>query len=164
LIRHDPYAVSPPQEPFDYIVDDEPLRRAPPGSPTLLETAHSALRLAPDSLFRNWRNECMTIREEIGLVHGLGPVAVLHINGAIFLYPRGFGADILDFEATVIDPAGEAIISVGVGGAHRAPVQQKLAKVLDWYRTEIKLRNSNSSPLLTVFELWTDGRPLRRAS
>ena len=106
----------------------------------------------------------VTIREEIGLVHGLGPVAVLNINGAIFLYPRGFGADVLDFEATVIDPAREAIVSVGVGGAHRAPVQRKLAKVLDWYRTEIKLRDNSSSPLLTVFELWTDGRPLRRAS
>ena len=164
MIRHDPYAVSPPREPFDYIVDDEPLRRAPPGSPRLLETAHSALRLAPDLLFRNWRNEYVSVREEIGFLCGLGPVAVLHIHGAIFLYPRGFGADVLDFEATVIDPAGEAIVSVGVGGAHRAPVQRKLAKVLDWYRTEIKLRDSNSSPLLTVYELWTDGRPLRRAS
>jgi hypothetical protein len=164
LIRHDPYAVSPPQEPFDYIVDDEPLRREPPGSPTLLETAHSALRLAPDSLFRNWRNEYVSVREEIGFLYGHGPVAVLHIRGAIFLYPRGFGADVLDFDATIIDPAGEAVVSVGVGGAHRAPVQRKLAKVLDWYRTEIKLRDSNSSPLLTVFELWTDGRPMRRAS
>ena len=164
MIRHDPYAVSPPRESFDYIVDDEPLRRAPPGSPTLLDAAHSALRLAPDSLFRNWRNEYVTVREEIGLVHGPGPVTVLHIQGAIFLYPRGFGADLLDFEATVIDPAGEAVVSVGVGGAHRSPVQRKLAKVLDWYRTEVKLRDDNASPLLTVYELWTDGRPLRRAS
>lgn len=164
MIRHDPYAVSPPQEPFDYVVDDEPLRRAPPGSLTLLETAYSALRLAPDSLFRNWRNEYVTVREEIGLVHGGDPVAVLHVQGAIFLHPRGFGADVLDFEATVIDPAGEAVVSVGVGGAHRAPVQRKLAKVLDWYRTELKLRDDNALPLLTVFELWTDGRPLRRAS
>jgi hypothetical protein len=164
LIRHDPYAVSPPQEPFDYIVDDEPLRRTPPGSPTLLETAHSALRLAPDSLFRNWRNEYVSVREGIGFLYGHGPVAVLRIRGAIFLYLRGFGADVLDFEATVIDPAGEAVVSVGVGGAHRAPVQRKLAKVLDWYRTERQLRDSNSSPLLTVFELWTDGQPMRRAS
>ena len=164
MIRHDPYAVSPPQEEFDYIVDDEPLRRAPPHSPTLLETAHSALRLAPDSLFRKWRNEYVSVREEIGFLFGLGPVAVLRIHGAIFLYPRGFGADVLDFEATVIDPVGEAVVSVGVGGVHRAPVQRKLAKVLDWYRTEIKLRDDNSSPLLTAYELWTDGRPLRRAS
>jgi hypothetical protein len=164
LIRHDPYAVPPPQEEFDYIVDDEPLRRAPPHSPTLLETAHSALRLAPDSLFRKWRNEYVSVREEIGFLFGLGPVAVLRIHGAVFLYPRGFGADVLDFDATIIDPAGEAIVSVGVGGTHRASVQRKLAKILDWYGTEIKLRDSNSPPLLTVFELWTDGRPLRRAS
>lgn len=164
MIRHDPYAVSPPQESFDYIVDDEPLRRAAPGSPTLLETAHSAIRLAPDSFYRNWRNEYVAVREEIGVFQGLGPVTILRVQGAVVLHPRGFGADVLDFEAIVIDPAGEAIVSMGVGHACRAPVQRKLARVLDWYRTELRLRDGNLPPLLTAFEFWTDSKPLRRAS
>jgi hypothetical protein len=164
MIRHDPYAVQPPQESFDYVVDDEPIRRTPPGSPTLLEPAHSALRLAPDSPYRNWRNEYLIVREETGIFNDLGMVTVLRICGAVFLRPRGFGADILDFEAMVIDPAGEAVVSVGVGGAHRAAIQRKLSKALDWYRTEIKLRDENAQPLLTVSELWTGGELVRMAS
>lgn len=164
MIRHDAYAVSPPCESFGYIVDDEPLQRAPPASTRLLEEAHSAVRLAPDSCYRNWRNEYVTVREEIGVVRRLGPATVLRVQGAIFLYPRGFGADLLDFEATVVDPAGEAIVSVGAGHAQRVAVHRKMALVLDWYRAELNLREENMPPLLTAIEFWTDCKPMRRAS
>jgi hypothetical protein len=164
VIRHDPYAVSPPREPFDYVVDDEPIRRAPVGSPRLLDDEHSALRLAPDSLFRSWRNEYVTVREDVGIFDRIAPVIVLKICGAVYLYPRGIGADLLDFEASVVDPAGQSIISVGAGQAHRVAVGHKIVRVLDWYRAEMKLREKGSAPLLTAFQLWTGTEPMRRAS
>ncbi len=164
MIRHDPYAISPPHAPFDYIVDDEPIRRAPIGSPRLLEEAHSALRLAPDLLFRTWRNEYVTVREDVGIYDRIGPVIILKISGAVYLYARGVGADLLDFEASVVDPAGQAIISVGTGQTHRAVVWQKIVKVLDWYRAEFKLREKGAAPMLTAFQLWMGAEHLKRAS
>jgi len=154
LIRHDPYAVPPPAEPFDYIVDDKPIRRMPPGNPRLLEADHSALRLAPDSHYRAWRNEYVTVREEVVALEGHQPVTVLRVQGSVCLHPRGFGVDILDFEAAIIDPAGEGLISVAAGGNDRVAVERKLMKVRDWYATELKLRDNGSKPLLTATELW----------
>ena len=164
MIRHDPYAVAPPSEPFDYIVDDEPIRRTPQGSPRLLQAAHSALRLAPDSLYRAWRNEYVMVREEIAAFHGYEPVTVLRVQGSVYLYPHGFGVDVLDFEAAVVDPAMEGLISVATGGADRSLVRRKVLKVLDWYRSELKLRDSGDKPLLTATELWFGEDWGRRAS
>ena len=62
--------------------------------------------------------------------------------------------DVLDFEAAIVDPAKEGLISVAVGGNERGTVERKLFKVLDWYRSELKLRDSGEKPLLTATELW----------
>lgn len=164
MIRHDPYAVPPPTGPFDYIVDGEPLRRAPPGSPTLLDTEDSARRLAPDCLYREWRNEYVLVREELVALNGHQPVTVLRIRGSVYLRPHGLGVDVLDFEAAIVDPAGEAHISVAAGGNDRGAVSRKLMKVRDWYRVELKLRDSGDKPLLTVTELWLGDGSGRRPS
>jgi len=154
MIRHDPYAVPPPAEPYDYVVADEPIHRMPPGNPRLLQADHSALRLAPDCLYRSWRNEYITVREEIAGVPGGEPVTVLHVRGSVYLHPHGLGVDILDFEADIVDPAKEGLISVAAAGNDRGTVERKLLRVLDWYRSEIKLRDSGENPLLTASELW----------
>jgi hypothetical protein len=154
MIRHDPYAVPPPAGPFDYVVDDEPIRRMPPGNPRLLQADHSALRLAPDCLYRSWRNEYVTLREEIASFQGHEPVTVLRVQGSVYLHPRGLGVDVLDFEAAIVDPAKEGLISVAAGGNERGAVERKIFKVLDWYRSEVKLRDSGEKPLLTAGELW----------
>jgi|GEM_PF-5751028 len=154
MIRHDPYAVPPPTEPFDYIVADEPIHRMPPGNPRLLQTDHSALRLAPDSQYRAWRNEYVTVREEVAAVQGGEPIAVLRVQGSVYLHPRGLGVDVLDFEAAIVDPGEEGLISVAAGGTDRGAVERKLFKVLDWYRSELKLRDNGEKPLLTATELW----------
>ena len=164
MIRHDPYAVSPPSEPFDYVVDDEPIRRAPSGSPKLLEVAHSALRLAPDCLYRAWRNEYIVVREEITALHGHEPVAVLRVQGSVYLRERGLGVDVGDFEAAIIDPGKEGLISVGAGGAERGAVERKVLKVLDWYRSELQLRDRGEKPLLTATQLWFGEDWARRPS
>ena len=154
MIRFDPYVVAPPGGSFDYVVDDLPIRRTPRGSPRLLQVSHSALRLSPDSEYRSWRNEYVMVREEISAFHGPKPVIVLRVRGSVLLHPRGLGADVLDFEAEVVDPAGEGLISVGAGGAERSTVERKVLRVLDWYRSELKLRESGEKPLLTAMELW----------
>jgi hypothetical protein len=154
MIRHDPYAVPPPSEPYDYVVDDDPIRGAPPGGPFLLEVAHSALRLAPDCLYRRWRNEYLGIREEIAAFHGHEPVTVLRIRGSIYLHTRGLGVDLLDFDAAVIDPAREALISVAAAGNDRAAVERKVLKTIDWYQTEFRLRDAGDKAMLTARELW----------
>ena len=154
MIRHDPYAVEPPREPFDYVVADEPICRSPPGSSRLLDPAHSALRLSPDSQFRAWRNEHVTVREEVVAVPGAQPVTVLRIHGSVYLQPHGLGVDVLDFEAAIVDPVGEGLVSVAAGGNDRGAIERKLAKVLDWYRSELNLRESGGMPLLTARELW----------
>lgn len=154
MIRHDPFAVPPPAEPYDYIVDDKPIRRMPPGNPRLLQADHSALRLAPDSQYRSWRNEYVTVREEIAAFQGHEPVTVLRVQGSVYLHPHGLGVDVLDFEAAIVDPTKEGLISVAAGGNDRGAVERKLFKVLDWYRSEVKLRESGEKPLLTATELW----------
>jgi hypothetical protein len=164
MIRHDPYAVSPPAEPFDYIVDDEPIRRMPPGNPRLLQADHSALRLAPDCQYRVWRNECVTVREEIMAVPGGEPITVLRVQGSVYLHPHGLGVDLLDFEAAIVDPAKEGLISVAAGGNDRGAVERKLLRVRDWYRSEFKLRESGQKPLLTATELWLGDDRERRPS
>ena len=45
--RFDPYAVSPPGESWGFIVDDEPIRRAPAGSDHLLEPDTGAEQEGP---------------------------------------------------------------------------------------------------------------------
>lgn len=164
MIRFDPYAVPPPAEPFDYVVDDEPIRRTPPGSPRLLQEDHSALRLSPDSVYRAWRNEYVTVREEIAAFRGIEPVTVLRVQGSVYLWPRGLGVDVLDFEAAIVDPARDGLISVATGGTDRRAVKRKVIKVLDWYRSELKLRDSGEKPLLTATELWFGEDWGRRAS
>ena len=164
MIRFDPCAVPSPAEPYDYIVDDEPIRRTPPGSPRLLQEHHSALRLSPDSVYRAWRNEYLTVREKIAACQGIEPVTVLRAQGSVYLHPRGFGVDVLDFEAAVVDPAREGLISVATGGTSRAAVKRKVLKVLDWYRSEPQLRDSGEKPLLMATELWFGEDWGRRAS
>jgi hypothetical protein len=164
VIRFDPYAVEPPGGSFDYIVDDLRIRRTPRGSPRLLHVSHSALRLSPDSEYRSWRNEYVMVREESSASYDRESVTVLRVRGSVFLHQRGLGADVLDFEATVFDPAREGVISVGAGGADRAAVERKVLKVLDWYRSELQLRDSGERPLLTATELWFGDDWTRRAS
>jgi hypothetical protein len=164
LIRFDPYAVTPPREAWGLIVDDEPIRRAPAGSIHLLEPDTGAVRLAPDVRRQVWRNEHVFVSEELRPLGEGGAVSVLSIRSTVFLRERGLGADLLDFEARVIDPLHEACIVVSVGGPQRATVERKVFKVVEWYRTEVDLREQGMEPLLTASELWNDFRRVRIAS
>ena len=89
---------------------------------------------------------------------------MLSVRGTIFLRERGLGADLLDFEAKVIDPLHDACIVVSVGGPHRVAVERKVFKVVEWYRTEADLREQGMEPLLTASELWNDFRRVRMVS
>jgi hypothetical protein len=157
--------VTPPGESWGFIVDDEPIRRARAGSAHLLEPDTSAVRLAPDIRHQVWRNEHVFVSEDLRpLGDGGGGVSVLSVRGTIFLRERGLGADLLDFEAKVIDPLHEACIVVSVGGPHRAGVERKVFKVVEWYRAEVDCRENGMEPLLTASELWNDFRRVRMAS
>ena len=164
MIRFDPYAVTPPLESWGFIVDDEPIRRASAGSIHLLEPDTGAVRLAPDVRRQVWRNEHVFVSEELRPFGDGGAVSVLSVRGSVFLRERGLGADLLDFEAKVIDPLHEACIVVSVGGPHRVAVERKVFKVVEWYRTEADLRGQGMEPLLTAAELWNDFRRMRMAS
>jgi hypothetical protein len=164
VIRFDPYAVTPPAEVCGVIVDDEPIRRAPQGSVHLLELDSGAVRLAPDVRHQVWRNEYILVSEELRPLGDGGGVSVLSVRGTVFLRERGLGADLLDFEAKVIDPLHDACIVVSVGGPHRLAVERKVWNVVEWYRTETDLREQGMQPLLTASELWNDFRRVRMAS
>jgi hypothetical protein len=164
LIRFDPYAVTPPGESWGFIVDDEPIRRAPVGAVHLLELDTGAVRLAPDVRHQVWRNEHVFASEELRPLGDGSPVTVLSVRGTVFLRERGLGADLLDFEAKVIDPIRDACIVVSVGGPHRVAVERKVLRVVEWYRTEVDLREQGMDPLLTASELWNDFRRVRTAS
>ena len=164
MIRFDPYAVTPPVESWGFIVDDEPIRRAPLDAVHLLELDTGAVRLAPDVRHQVWRNEHVFASEELRPLGDGGAVSVLSVRGTVFLRDRGLGADLLDFEAKVIDPLHEACIVVSVGGPQRAAVERKVSKVVDWYKTEADLREQGMEPLLTSAELWNDFRRVRMVS
>jgi hypothetical protein len=164
LIRFDPYAVTPPGESWGFIVDDEPIRRAPAGSGHLLEPDNGAVRLAPDVRHQVWRNEHVFVSEELRSLGDGAVLSVLSVRGTVFLRERGLGADLLDFEAKVIDPLRQACIVISVGGPQRADVERKVSKIVDWYRTEADLRDQGMEPLLTASELWNDFRRVRMAS
>ena len=164
MIRFDPYAVTPSLESWGFIVDDEPIRRAPAGTIYLLEPDTGAVRLAPDVRHQVWRNEHVFVSEELRPLGDGGAVSVLSVRGTVFLRERGLGADLLDFEAKVIDPLRVACIVVSVGGPHRVAVEKKVLKVVEWYKTEADLREQGMEPLLTASELWNDFRRVRMAS
>ena len=164
MIRFDPYAVTPPGESWGFIVDDEPIRRAPAGNIHLLEPDTGAVRLAPDVRHQVWRNEHVFASEELRPLGDGGVVSVLSVRGTVFLRERGLGADLLDFEAKVLDPLHEACIVASVGGPQRVAVERKVSKVVEWYRTEADLREQGMEPLLTASELWNDFRRVRMAS
>ena len=159
MIRFDPYAVTPPEESWGFIVDDEPIRRAPVGSVHLLETDIGAVRLAPDVRRQVWRNEHVFVSEELRPLGDGEAVSVVSIRGTVFLRERGLGADLLDF-----DPLHDACIVVSVGGPHRVAVERKVAKTVEWYVTEMDLREKGMEPLLTASELWNDFRRVRMVS
>jgi hypothetical protein len=156
--------VTPPVESWGFIVDDEPIRRAPLDAVHLLELDTGAVRLAPDVRHQVWRNEHVFASEELRPLGDGGAVSVLSVRGTVFLRDRGLGADLLDFEAKVIDPLHEACIVVSVGGPQRAAVERKVSKVVDWYKTEADLRKQGMEPLLTSAELWNDFRRVRMVS
>jgi hypothetical protein len=164
LIRFDPYAVTPSLESWGFIVDDEPIRRAPAGTIYLLEPDTGAVRLAPDVRHQVWRNEHVFVSEELRPLGDGGAVSVLSVRGTVFLRERGLGADLLDFEGKVINPLHEASIVVSVGGPQRVDVERKVFKVVEWYRTEVELRETGMESLLTASELWNDFRRVRVVS
>ncbi len=164
MIRFDPYAVTPPGESWGFIVDDGPLRRSPAGTIHLLELETGAIRLAPDVRHQVWRNEHVFVSEELRPLGDRGAVSVLSVRGTVFLRDRGLGADLLDFEARVIDPLHDASIVVSVGGPHRVAVEKKVFKVVEWYRTEVDLREQGMEPLLTSSEIFNDFRRVRMVS
>ena len=164
MIRFDPYAVTPPGESWGFIVDDDPIRRAPAGAACLLEPDTGAVRLAPDVRHQVWRNEHIFVSEELRPLGDGGAASVLSVRGTVFLRERGLGADLLDFEAKVIDPIHEASVVISVGGPHRSAVERKVFKVVEWYRTEAGLREQGMEPLLTASELWNDFRRVRMVS
>ena len=164
MIRFDPYAVTPPGESWGFIVDDDPIRRSPTGSVHLLEPDTGAVRLSPDIRHQVWRNEHVFVSEELRRLGDGTGVSVLSIRGTVFLRERGLGADLLDFEAKVIDPLRDVSIVVSVGGPHRAAVERKAFKVVEWYRTEVDLREQGMEPLLTSSEIFNDFRRVRMVS
>jgi hypothetical protein len=151
-------------ESWGFIVDDDPIRRAPVGAVHLLELETGAVRLAPDVRHQVWRNEHVFVSEQLRPLGDEGTVSVLSVRGTVFLRERGLGADLLDFEAKVVDPLHEACIVVSVGGPQRVAVERKVLRVVEWYRTETDLRAQGMEPLLTASELWNDFRRIRMVS
>ncbi len=158
MIRFDPYAVFPPRESWDYVVDDIPIVRDPVGSPRLLVSDHSSVRLAPDAAHRSWRNEYVLVHEEDG------PSPILRIRATLYLLPRGAGADLIDFEAWVQHPVSDHHVHLLVTAAHLHRARIKVAKVMDWYRAERLRRDRGETPMLTARELWGGGLYHHRAA
>jgi len=59
------------------------------------------------------------VREKIASFQGHKQVTVLRIQGSVYLQPHGLGMDVLGFEAAIVDPAKEALISVAADGTDR---------------------------------------------
>jgi hypothetical protein len=111
-----------------------------------------------------WRNEHVFVSEELRPLSDGGAVTLLSVRSTAFLRERGPGADLLDFEAKVLDPPHGACIVASVGGSQRAAVERKVSKVVDWYRTQADLRDQGMEPLLTASELMNDFRRVRMSS
>jgi hypothetical protein len=158
MIRWDPYAVRPPVGDWEYVVDDRPLRRAAKGSPRLLDPRNPFVRLCPSTWHCVWRNEYLTVFE------GLGSPHTLIVRGAIYLRARDEGADLLDFEALIIDPRRERDIIYLVPEAFRARASTKLTRVMEWYDREVNRRETGLPAALTSYEHWYDTEIRRLAS
>lgn len=164
MTRYDPWAVPAPNEQYDFVVDGDPIRRMPAGSVRLLQAEHSAVRLVPDSAFRVWRNQAVFVREEMATLDGRDVATVLRIRGSICLGARGVGGDLFDFEAVVIDPAKEALVSVAAADTERHAVELAARRAVDWYRAELERREGGERPMLTSAELWLGDSWARRPS
>jgi hypothetical protein len=118
------------------------------------------LRLVPDIEFRQWRNEAVMLAEEENL---LG-VVQLKVRGAVLVAWYAAGADLMDFDATVVDPEGECEIILFAPPEHRKAVMRKVTKALDWYRSERTRRERGCPRTSTAYEFWMDTRVLPRES
>ena len=148
MIRFDPYAVAPPRVAgWEYVVDDEPIRRAGALEPRLLAEGHGAVRLAPDCAFRAWRNEHVLVFED-------GWPPTLRVRASLWLGRRDLGADILDFEARIEDADGECRPVLMVPARQLFWAGVKVGKVIDWYRSERARRDLGQPRMLTSLELW----------
>ena len=116
------------------------------------------VRLAPSVFHCVWRNEYLTVFE------GFGQPPTLIVRGAIYLRPRDGGADLVDFEALVIDPHGAREIVFLLPEAFRARAERKLIRVMEWYEREHKRREAGLPPCLTSYEHWHEDEVRKRAS
>ena len=158
--RFDPHPVPSPPEPWEFVVDDAPPWYAPDGSPRLLQPGHSVLRLVPDVEYRQWRNEAIMVAEE----ESTDAVIQLRLKGAVVVGSYAAGADILDFDATIVDPQGECDITVFAPGEYRKAAMRKVVKVLDWYRGERTRRDRGWPRTSTAYEFWMGTRVVPRES
>lgn len=158
MIRWDPYAVRPPVGDWDYVVDNRPIRRAPKGSSRLLAREAPFVRLAPSVFHCVWRNEWVTVFE------GLTQPPTLIVRGSLYLRPRDEGADLIDFEALVIDPRHTRETIFLLPEAFRARAERKIFRVMEWFSREYQRREAGLGPCLTSWEHWNEEEYRKRAS
>ena len=158
--RFDPYPAPRPSEPWEFVVDGSPPRFAPLGSPRLLQSEHSVLRLVPDASFRVWRDEAVLVLEkerEDGRTE-------VRVKGAIIVGWYAYGADLFDFEASVTDPLGEREITIFAPAEYRRDIMRKVLKALDWYESELTCREQGWPRRSTAYEYWMNTRAVPRES
>ena len=158
--RFDPHPAPSPREPWDFIVDDEPPRYDAAGSSRLLLPDHAVLRLVPDVTYRPWRNETVMVAE----AERWDGTIELRLRGAVTVGWYATGADVLDFDATIIDPQGERDITVFAPGEYRRAAMRKVLKALDWYGSERMRRDGGWPRPSTAYEFWMGTRVFPRAS
>ena len=158
--RFDPHPAPRPSEPWDFVVDDSPPRLAPAGSARLLQPEHSVLRLVPDVGYRPWHNEAVMFLEK-ELQDGR---IELRVRGAVVTGWYAAGADVLDFEVSVIDPLGDRDVTMFCQNEYRRDVMRKVEKALDWYASERSCRERGWPRRSTAFEFWMDTRVIPRES
>ena len=88
----------------------------------------------------------------------------LRVRGAVVTGWYAAGADVLDFEVSVIDPLGDRDVTMFCQNEYRRDVMRKVEKALDWYASERSCRERGWPRRSTAFEFWMDTRVIPRES
>jgi hypothetical protein len=154
----DPYGQPPPAGDWEYVLDDFGVSYGPGWWPLYRDGTPCGVRLAPDTEYRSWRNEYVTLRP------GTGARTVAQVTlycrrqglGAMVLDAR-IGIDLRERTVTVVSDLSDCPDEV------RQQAHDKAAKLLRFLLAQRHARRTGATRPVTAYELW-ESRPTSTGS
>ncbi|MFI0411953.1 hypothetical protein E1264_02680 [Actinomadura sp. KC216] len=143
----DPYGQSPPPGEWNYILDDFSVHYGPGWWPFYRDGRPCGIRVSPDTDYRAWRNEYVTLRP--GTDAGVTAKATLHCR------PQGLGAIVVDVRIHIDLRARTTRIVTGCPDEVREQAETKATRLLAFLVAHRRARRQGEPEPVTAHQVWT---------